>query len=164
MRQSEHADAAGELTPAWQAVAVAGEPVGGALLGIGSEPDFLWGVAFGGQKRLDRGLRATSACSAEAPAGSITAARPLFDDIQRLLYRLGGRPHWGKYFNPGLLPASNTDGFHRFRQALRTFDPHRRFENDTFYRTLGLAPTRPGVDGPAPLSRPRLAAPTRHQG
>ncbi|WP_407664692.1 D-arabinono-1,4-lactone oxidase [Micromonospora tarensis] len=89
-------------------------------------------------------------------AGSITAARPLFDDIQRLLYGLGGRPHWGKYFTPELLPASNTDGFHRFRRALRTFDPHRRFENDTFYRTLGLCPARPGTDEPPPLSRPRL--------
>ncbi|MFG1650654.1 D-arabinono-1,4-lactone oxidase [Micromonospora sp. NPDC049275] len=106
-------------------------------------------------------------------AESITAARPLFDDIQRLLYGLGGRPHWGKYFTPELLPASNTDGFHRFRQALHTFDPHRRFENDTFYRTLGLSPARPGTDRPPPLSRPRLSeqrteprpsAPTRHRG
>jgi FAD/FMN-containing dehydrogenase len=70
--------------------------------------------------------------------GVITAARPLFDDIQRLLYGLGGRPHWGKYFTPELLPASNTDGFHQFRQALGRFDPHRRFANNTFYRTLGL--------------------------
>ncbi|MBO4206172.1 D-arabinono-1,4-lactone oxidase [Micromonospora echinofusca] len=73
-------------------------------------------------------------------AGLITAARPLFDDIQRLLYGLGGRPHWGKYYTPELLPAFNTDGFPRFRQALSRFDPHRRFENDTFYRTLGLSP------------------------
>ncbi|MFG1952408.1 D-arabinono-1,4-lactone oxidase [Micromonospora sp. NPDC048830] len=105
--------------------------------------------------------------------GSITTARPLFDDIQRLLYGLGGRPHWGKYFTPELLPASNTEGFHRFRRALSRFDPHRRFENDTFYRTLGLSPARPGTDGPAPLRRtrlpgqrtePRPTAPTRHQG
>jgi FAD/FMN-containing dehydrogenase len=75
--------------------------------------------------------------------GLITAARPLFDDIQRLLYGLGGRPHWGKYFTPELLPASNTFGFHQFRQALGRFDPQRRFENDTFYRTLGLSGTTP---------------------
>ncbi|MBB4958888.1 hypothetical protein [Micromonospora polyrhachis] len=35
MRQSEHADAAGELTPAWQAVAVAGELVGRTGDGLG---------------------------------------------------------------------------------------------------------------------------------
>ncbi|MEZ0064391.1 FAD/FMN-containing dehydrogenase [Streptacidiphilus sp. MAP12-20] len=74
--------------------------------------------------------------------GLITAARPLFDDIQRLLYGLGGRPHWGKYFTPELLPASNTDGFDQFRLALDRFDPRRRFENDTFYRALGLSPAR----------------------
>ncbi|MBB4922088.1 D-arabinono-1,4-lactone oxidase [Kitasatospora kifunensis] len=105
--------------------------------------------------------------------GLITAARPLFDDTQCLLYGLGGRPHWGKYFTPELLPVSNTNGFPEFCRAVSRFDPHRRFENDTFYRVLGLAPTRPGTDGPAPFSRPRLpgqrtepcpTARTRHQG
>ncbi|WP_405003215.1 D-arabinono-1,4-lactone oxidase [Kitasatospora purpeofusca] len=105
--------------------------------------------------------------------GLITAARPLFDAIQRLLYGLGGRPHWGKYFTPELLPASNTGGFHQFRRALSRFDPQRRFENDTFYRTLGLSPARPRTDGPAPFSRTSLpgqrtepcpTTPTRHQG
>ncbi|MFF0292473.1 D-arabinono-1,4-lactone oxidase [Kitasatospora sp. NPDC004615] len=82
--------------------------------------------------------------------GLIAAARPLFDDIQRLLYGLGGRPHWGKYFTPELLPASNADGFPEFCRAVRRFDPRRRFENDTFYRTLGLSPARPRTDEPAP--------------
>ncbi|MEV6979547.1 D-arabinono-1,4-lactone oxidase [Kitasatospora sp. NPDC093806] len=104
--------------------------------------------------------------------GVITAARPLFDDIQRLLYSLGGRPHWGKYFTPELLPISNTDGFQQFRRAISKFDPHRRFENDTFYRTLGVPPTRPRIDEPACPARPGLpgrrvesgpTAPTRHQ-
>jgi FAD/FMN-containing dehydrogenase len=84
--------------------------------------------------------------------GLITAARPLFDDIQRLLYGLGGRPHWGKYFNPDLLPASATDGFHQFRRALDRFDPHRRFENGTYYRAIGLSPARSRTDGPASFS------------
>ena len=70
--------------------------------------------------------------------GRITAARPLFDDIQRLLYGLGGRPHWGKYFTPELVRAAGTDGFPRFREAVRRFDPRGRFQNDTFYRTIGL--------------------------
>jgi FAD/FMN-containing dehydrogenase len=88
--------------------------------------------------------------------GLITAARPLFDDIQRLLYGLGGRPHWGKYFTPELLPVSNTDGFPDFCRAVGRFDPHRRFENDTFYRMIGLSPARPRTDEPAPFSRSRL--------
>ncbi|GAB2468669.1 D-arabinono-1,4-lactone oxidase [Streptosporangium sandarakinum] len=70
--------------------------------------------------------------------GRITAARPLFDDIQRLLYGLGGRPHWGKYFTPELVRAAGTGGFPQFRRAVGRFDPRGRFENDTFYRTLGL--------------------------
>ena len=91
------------------------------------------------------------------PEGAITAARPLFDDIQRLLYELGGRPHWGKYFTPELLPASSSsDGFHQFRQALDRFDPHRRFENDTFYRALELSPVRPRTGEPARFSRSHL--------
>ena len=105
--------------------------------------------------------------------GLITAARPLFDHIQHLLYGLGGRPHWGKYFTPELLPDSTTDDFHQFRRALDRFDPHRRFENDTFYRALGLSPARPRTDELALFSRsgppgqrtePSALAPTRWQG
>ncbi|MEU9886366.1 D-arabinono-1,4-lactone oxidase [Sphaerisporangium sp. NPDC051011] len=70
--------------------------------------------------------------------GRITAARPLFDDIQRLLYGLGGRPHWGKYFTPQLVRDAGTNGFSQFRRAIGRFDPRGRFQNDTFYRTLGL--------------------------
>ncbi|KJY34937.1 D-arabinono-1,4-lactone oxidase [Streptomyces sp. NRRL S-495] len=105
--------------------------------------------------------------------GLITAARPLFDDIQRLLYGLGGRPHWGKYFTPELLPAAGTDGFPDFCRAVGRFDPHRRFENDIFCRALGLSPTRPRTAEPAPLSHsgppgrrtePRPTASMRDQG
>jgi hypothetical protein len=106
--------------------------------------------------------------------GGITAARPLFDDIQRLLYGLGGRPHWGKYFTPELLRASHTEGFQRFRQALGRFDPHQRFTNDTFYRALGLSPARlrpadparsvSRADLPDQWTELRAAATTRHHG
>ncbi|TQF04579.1 FAD-binding protein [Kitasatospora acidiphila] len=105
--------------------------------------------------------------------GLITAARPLFDDIQRLLYGLGGRPHWGKYFTPELLPASNTEGFPEFCRAVSRFDPHRRFENNTFYRTLGLSPAPSRTDERAPSGRSVLQSPrtepcpitpARHQG
>jgi FAD/FMN-containing dehydrogenase len=66
------------------------------------------------------------------------AARALFDDIQGLLYGFGGRPHWGKYFTPDLVRAAGTEGFPEFCRAVRTFDPHGRFQNRTFYRTIGL--------------------------
>lgn len=66
------------------------------------------------------------------------AARSLFDDVQRLLYDYGGRPHWGKYFTPHLVHAAETDGFREFRRTARTFDPRGRFQNPAFYRTIGL--------------------------
>lgn len=69
------------------------------------------------------------------------SARALFDDVQRLLYDFGGRPHWGKYFTPQLVRAAGTDGFREFRQAARALDPHGRFQNHAFYRTIGLPAT-----------------------
>jgi hypothetical protein len=70
--------------------------------------------------------------------GQLAAVRPLFDDIQRVLYGLGGRPHWGKYFTPQLVRDADPDGFTQFRRDLERFDPRRLFQNDTFYRALGL--------------------------
>lgn len=70
--------------------------------------------------------------------GRLAAVRPLFDDIQRVLYGLGGRPHWGKYFTPQLVRDPDPDGFTQFRRDLERFDPRRLFQNDTFYRALGL--------------------------
>ncbi|MEY9843052.1 hypothetical protein ABH940_000100 [Streptacidiphilus sp. BW17] len=96
--------------------------------------------------------------------GKITAARPLFDDIQRLLYGLGGRPHWGKYFTPELLPITNTEGFPAFCGAVGRFDPHRRFTNDTFYRTLGLTPQQRAPHLPRPRMGARVVVPTWNHG
>ncbi len=67
-----------------------------------------------------------------------SSARSLFNDIQRLLYDFGGRPHWGKYFTPDLVRAAGTAGFPEFCRAVRKFDPDGRFQNQTFYRTIGL--------------------------
>ncbi|MCF4121283.1 FAD-binding protein [Antribacter sp. KLBMP9083] len=78
--------------------------------------------------------------------GHLTTARPLFDDIQRLLHTLGGWPHWGKYLSPDLLPAP-TNGFAEFRTAVDRFDPDRRFANDTFYQALGLSDRAAVVSG-----------------
>jgi len=70
------------------------------------------------------------------PEGSIGEARPLFDDVQRALYALGGRPHWGKYFSPRLVRDAGTDGFDLFCTDAERFDPHGRFRNDRFWRTI----------------------------
>jgi FAD/FMN-containing dehydrogenase len=71
------------------------------------------------------------------PEGSIGEARPLFDDIQRALYALGGRPHWGKYFTPELVRDTGTARFAHFREDAARFDPHGRFKNDLYWQTIG---------------------------
>lgn len=76
------------------------------------------------------------------PEGSIGEAQPLFDDIQRALYALGGQPHWGKYFTPELVQRTESDGFASFRDDVTRFDPHGLFENGIFARSLGQSSRR----------------------
>jgi len=53
----------------------------------------------------------------------------LFEDFERELAELGGRPHWGKVFATNPLSRYPSDNVRQFREARRELDPGEKFVN-----------------------------------
>ena len=64
--------------------------------------------------------------------------RPYFDAFEKIMDRLGGRPHWGKrHFQTATTLAPRYPEWERFQRIRKSLDPQGRFTNDYLRRVLG---------------------------
>ena len=63
---------------------------------------------------------------------------PYFREVEAIMDRLGGRPHWGKrHFQTARTLRPRYPEWDRFQQVRARFDPHGRFANAHVRRVLG---------------------------
>jgi FAD/FMN-containing dehydrogenase len=67
------------------------------------------------------------------------AWQPYFRAVERVMWELDGRPHWGKlHFQTFQTLRERYPAWERFQAVRAQFDPHGRFRNAYTDRVLGL--------------------------